>query len=244
MFGFVRASAFLLALPVFSSMGVPVRLRVALAALLGLLVAPQMPFVAMPPGFFSGVGRLVLEAVVGLTFGFTARLIFGAFETAGQIITTEMGLNMSAVLNPMNAMPTQAPGMMVFLLATMLLFALDLHHWLLAAFVKSYAVLPPGAAHFRAVVLEHFVKQTANLFVIALQMAAPIMAVGFVITLVFSVLGRAVPQMNVFSESFALRIVAGLIVFAVTLPVMAQHISNALRRMPEDVMRIAQWLAP
>jgi flagellar biosynthesis protein FliR len=55
-------------------------------------------------------------------------------------------------------------------------------------------------------------------------------------------LGRAVPQMNVFSESFAFRIMAGLFVFAVTLPLIGQHMANALRRLPDDMMRVAQWL--
>jgi flagellar biosynthetic protein FliR len=242
MFAFVRASAFLLVLPVFSAANVPVVVRIALAAMLGLLVAPSIPSAAVMPGFLSSIGRLVMEALIGLTLGFTARLVFGAFEVGGQLITAELGLNMSAVLNPMSTAPTQAPGMMLFLLATTLMFALDLHHWLLAGFVKSYSVLPVGGAHLKEVVLEHMLKQTSNMFVIAIQMAAPIMAVSFVITLVFSVLGRAVPQMNVFSESFALRIAAGLVVFAMTLPLLAQHMTNALRRMPDDVMRVAQWL--
>jgi flagellar biosynthesis protein FliR len=68
------------------------------------------------------------------------------------------------------------------------------------------------------------------------------MAVSFVVILVFAMLGRAVTQMNVFSESFAFRIMAGLFVFSATLPLMGQHIANALRRIPEDMMRVAQWM--
>jgi flagellar biosynthetic protein FliR len=242
MFAFVRASGFLLVLPVFSAANVPVLVRVALAAMLGLLIAPGLPPVAVLPGFLSSAERLIMEAVIGLTMGFSARRVFGAFEVGGQLITAELGLNMSAVLNPMSTAPTQAPGMMLFLLATTLMFSLNLHHWLIAGFVQSYSVLPVGGAHLKEVVLEHMVKQTSNMFVIAIQMAAPIMAVSFIITLVFSVLGRAVPQMNVFSESFVIRIAGGLTVFALTLPLIAEHMVNALRRMPEDVMRVAQWL--
>lgn len=242
MFAFVRASGFLLVLPVFSAANVPVVVRVALAAMLGFLVAPGLAPAIPLPGFFSSLGRLIMEALIGLTLGFTARLVFGGFEVGGQLITAELGLNMSSVLNPISTAPTQAPGLILFLLATMLMFALDLHHWLLAGFVKSYAVLPIGGGHLKEVVLEHMLKQTSQMFVIAIQMAAPIMAVSFVVTLVFSVLGRAVPQMNVFSESFALRITAGLLVFAITMPLIAQHMTNALRRMPDDIMRVAQWM--
>ena len=72
--------------------------------------------------------------------------------------------------------------------------------------------------------------------------AAPLIAVSFIITLVFSMLGRAVPQMNVFTESFAFRSLAGLAVFGLTLHLMAQHIMNYLQRLPEDVLRVAQLI--
>ena len=81
------------------------------------------------------------------------------------------------------------------------------------------------------------------MFVIALQLAAPVMAVSFIVSLVFSVLGRAVPQMNVFHESFTIRTLAGLSVFGVTLQLMAAHIDNYLRRLPEDVFSVAQLLS-
>lgn len=76
----------------------------------------------------------------------------------------------------------------------------------------------------------------------ALQLAAPLMAVSFLISLVFSVLGRAVPQMNVFAESFAVRPLVGLSVFGLTLELMSEHIINYLRHLPEDLMRVAQLL--
>ena len=68
------------------------------------------------------------------------------------------------------------------------------------------------------------------------------MAVSFVITVIFSVLSRAVPQMNTFSESFSVRCLAGLTVFGLTCHLMAQQIENYLRRLPEDILRVAQLI--
>jgi len=243
MFGFVRAGGFLLMLPIFSAANVPVKLRVVFAAMLGILVAPGMVVAHAAPTLFGSISLIASEALIGVSLGFVSRIVIGGFEIAGQLISSELGLNMSAIMNPLSTTPTQAPGMMLLLLATTLLFALDLHHWLIAGFVKSYAVLPVGGAHLREGLLLHVLKLTGQMFVVAVQMAAPIMAVSFVVILVFAMLGRAVTQMNVFSESFAFRIMAGMFVFAATLPLMGQHIANALRRIPDDMMLVAHWLS-
>jgi flagellar biosynthesis protein FliR len=68
------------------------------------------------------------------------------------------------------------------------------------------------------------------------------MAVSFLINVIFATLGRAVQQVNVFTESFAFRSLAGLAVFGLSLNLMAQHIANYLRRLPEDMLRVAQLL--
>jgi flagellar biosynthetic protein FliR len=88
------------------------------------------------------------------------------------------------------------------------------------------------------------IAQTSRIFVIALQIAAPLMAVSFLITLVFAVLGRAVPQMNVFQESFAARTLVGLLSFGLTCTLMGQHLANYLRRLPDDLARVVRLMAP
>jgi flagellar biosynthetic protein FliR len=241
---FVRAGAFLLVLPFFSMANFPVFMRVALSALAALLLAPLLP----PSGLqaLGSVGLLatfIQEAAIGLLLGFISRMVFYAVDLAGNVVASEMGLNLAAVFNPVSGQSSQAPGMILFFLAAVVMFTLDLHHWVLVGFERTYSVLPPGSAHANVALFEGVVKHTSNIFVVALQISAPIIAVSFVVTLVFSVFSRAVPQMNVFTESFAYRIAGGLIVFGFTLQLTAQHVLNHLRRLPEDLLRVAQIMA-
>jgi flagellar biosynthesis protein FliR len=74
------------------------------------------------------------------------------------------------------------------------------------------------------------------------QMVAPVLACSFLVTLIFSLLGRVVPQMNVFAESFPVKSLAGLFVFGTTCTLMAAHITNYLKRLPGDFLRVAQLL--
>jgi len=241
---FLRASAFLLVLPFFSMANFPVGMRVALGALTALLLAPLLPpFPLQQLGWLGLIGAMVQETAIGLLLGFISRMVFYAVDLAGNVVASELGLNLAAMLNPLSGQTSQAPGLILFFLAAVVMFTLDLHHWVLVGFERTYTVLPIGGAHLNAPLFEAVVKHTSQIFVVALQIAAPVMAVAFVITLVFSVLSRAVPQMNVFTESFSFRIVGGLLVFGFTLQLTAQHVLNYLRRLPEDLLVVAQMLA-
>src|SRR5260221_7249310 len=151
-------------------------------------------------------------------------------------------MNPGPGLNPMSGVGGEAPGLIPFFLCAMIFLTLDLHQWILLALQRSYQILPIGGVHLRPALFTDFVGRTSQLFLVGLVMAAPIIAVSFLINLVFSVIGRAVPQMNVFVESFSFRALAGLMVFGLTLNLMAQHVINYLRRLPEDFVRVAQLL--
>lgn len=240
---FLRVGAFLLVLPFFSATNFPATMRVALAAFVALLLAPLLP--AFPLGrldLLSLLGILLQETVIGLLLGFVSRTVFYAVDLAGSIVATEMGLNLAAVFNPLTRESTQAPGLILFFLAAVVMLTLDLHHWILFGFQRTYTVLPMGGMHLSSALFETVVKHTSTIFVVAVQISAPMIAVSFVVLLVFAVLSRAVPQMNVFAESFSFRIVGGLIVFGFTLQLTAQHVLNGLRRLPDDLLVVGQLL--
>lgn len=242
MFVFVRAGALLAVFPLFTVPNFPVQVRVALAAMLAFVTVPFVP-PAVAPGTVVGlIMALGKEAGIGLLLGFVSRLVFYLLEFAGAVMAAEMGLNLAASINPLSASRSEAPGLILFYLGAILFLTLDLHHWTLVAFQKSYTILPVGEGRLGSGLFYDIVGRTSRLFLLGTIMAAPIIAVSFLINLVFSVLGRAVPQMNIFVESISFRVLAGLVVLGFTLNVAAQHISSYLRGLPEDLLRVAQLL--
>jgi len=240
---FLRASSMLAVFPIFSARNFPVQLRLALGALLAGMVAATMPADAVQATDFWGLaGQMAVEVGLGLLIGFVGRMVFFMLEIAGSVISTEIGLTIPPGFNPLDDMQMSAAASMLYYLAAMLWLSLDMHHWMLIAFQKTYKYLPIGSAHFSQALLSDMIARTGGIFIVALQMAAPLLAVSFIISIVFAVLGRAVPQMNVFAESFAVRPLVGLSVFGLTLDLMSQHIMNYMRRLPEDMLRVAQGL--
>lgn len=240
---FLRISAFLLVLPFFSATNFPVRMRVALAALSALLLAPNMPAFALTKlPLFGIIGVMAQEVAIGTLLGFVARMVFYAADLAGNIVATEIGLNLGTIMNPLSQAASPIPGSILFFLAAIVMLSLDLHHWVLIGFARTYDVLPMGLAHLNGDLFATVVKHSSKIFVTALQIAAPVLAVSFVVTVIFGVLSRAVPQMNVFQLSFSFRIAAGLAIFGFTLQLTAQYVINYLNRLPDDLLRLAQML--
>jgi len=240
---FLRASALMAIFPVFSAKNIPVQVRVALGALVAFLVAPTVP--ASSAGImdlWALLGLMMCEVGFGLLLGFVSRMLFYALEVAGGIIATEIGLTLPSSMNPFSTSASSEIATLLQYMGGMLFLSLNLHHGLLVAFQRSYVFLPTGGGHLQESLLLDVVHRTSHIFVFAIQMAAPLMAVTFIILLVFAVLARAVPQMNVFSESFAIKLLSGMTVLGLTCQLMAQHIASFLQRLPEDVLRVAQLM--
>ena len=240
---FARLGAILAFFPLFSGGNVPVMVRIGLSALVSFLILPSVPVVTFQYVTLGVVIKaMAIEVSVGLLLGFICRLVFFAIELGAGIVASEMGLHMSNVFNPIAQQNMPTPGAILFWLTTMLMFTMDLHHWLLAGFQQSFAAVPIGAAGMSQDLYVDILARTSKVISSAVQMTAPVLACSFLITLIFSLLGRAVPQMNVFSESFPVKSMAGMFVFGMTISLMATHIMNYLRRLPTDFMRVAQLL--
>ena len=56
------------------------------------------------------------------------------------------------------------------------------------------------------------------------------------------VLARAIPTMNVFVESFSVRILVGVFLFGFTLSLAAREITGYLKQLPNDFVVVARLL--
>jgi len=85
--------------------------------------------------------------------------------------------------------------------------------------------------------IDNLIQWTGGIFLVGVQIAGPIVAISFILLLTFSFLGRAVPQMNVFSESFSVRIIVGLLTLGTSCELMSKQIADYLRGIPTDMFK-------
>ncbi len=124
------------------------------------------------------------------------------------------------------------------MLGILLFLGLNGHHIFLAvlhgSFVRWPIGLTVGPLPFRALVDGAAASQEWGILI-----AAPLVLVLFLTTVGLALLARAVPQMNLFSVGFALRIVIGLSATFILLPDLISDITNVFAQVCDFVLRLA-----
>jgi flagellar biosynthetic protein FliR len=104
----------------------------------------------------------------------------------------------------------------------------------------SFEILPIGSFFLRASPTAEFVEEVTHVFVIGTLIAAPFIALNFLINVSFAVLGKAVPKMNVFMTSFAIRILSGLVLLVSSILLISSYILENSRRSVQVMLDIIQ----
>ena len=217
---FARLGTILMLLPALGEQTIPARMRLtfalAFAFILYPLVVPQLG--GVPETLGGLVAALGHELAVGFILGGLIRLILSAAQVAGAVIAFQMGLSMAQTTDPTQAgVQGAVVGNFLAMLGVTLIFATDLHHMLLAGVYASYAYFPPGAPLMLGDAAEMAVRIIAHSFIIGIQMSAPLLVFGLVFYLGLGILGRLMPQIQVFFMAMPANIIIGLIIFALLL---------------------------
>ncbi len=94
-----RVTGLLVVAPFLGSAAVPTRIKIGLALLLTLFLAPLVP---AAPAALSAPALAVLllgEFAIGFLLGFTLQLIFEAGQIAGQVCGVQMGYSLASIVN-------------------------------------------------------------------------------------------------------------------------------------------------
>jgi len=234
---FLRATGLFLIMPVFSGSMIPAPVRIALSAILAYLLAPIFGnFGGVPEHWFIVVLEVIHEVLTGLLMGFAVRFLLYSLEMAGEIIAVQIGLSLSSNIDPMTRNQATPPNTMLLSLGTVLFLVTGAYQFCLVAFARSLEIFPPSAI-FAPQSINTVIDSSGRIFLLAVQISAPLLAISFLVNMAFSVLGRASPSLNVFMLSFPVQILAGLTVFSMTLGLTIQYILRDMQHLPESMLQ-------
>ncbi|MBI3512980.1 MAG: flagellar type III secretion system protein FliR [Proteobacteria bacterium] len=215
---FARVGSAMVLLPGIGENYVSPRVRILLAGAITIVVAPVVtPHLPPQPGSPWVLGLLLGgEIGIGLFIGSVARIMMATLETAGTLISFQIGLATASVFNPLISDQGSLTSVLISIAGMVLLFETDMHHLMLRGVVDSYTLFVPGALPPIGDFTEMISRTVSRSFAIALQIASPFLVVSLMLYVALGLVSRLMPQLQIFFVALPLQIVLGFLLLVVT----------------------------
>lgn len=237
--GSVRAAAWLMICPPFAGKGIPAIVKVLLSVGIALSVLPRLA--AQIPSSFSTpelmVG-IVEQAMVGVALGFITALLFAAVQAAGSLIDLFGGFSVAFAFDPLSLTGNAIFGRFYNLLASTLLFVTDGHQMVLRGFTRSYQAIPLSGNLSIEALQKILTDGLGQMFLAALQIAGPIIAVLFLADIGLGLLSRVAPALNVFGLGFPAKILLTLAIVGTAMLIVPSSVATLVDRSVTAVLTV------
>lgn len=242
---FIRVSAIMLLTPVFGDAVVPSIVKWGLSLLIAMILFPLVKGGLGPPGnleFLPLALKIAGELLIGVSIGFTAKFIFAGIQMAGETLGFQMGFSIASVIDPTSNIQISVVTEFQYMMSLLLFLGIDAHHIIISAISESYQALSPLNVHYSGALLQVIIRLSQEVFMIAVRISAPIMAVLLFTNVALGVVARTVPQLNVFIVSYPLTISVGLLFVGLTAPVFAELVARLFSGMAGKIALLMRIL--
>lgn len=210
--------------PGFNAGFVPPTVRVTLGlalafALAPLIVPPGQDVLALTPEAYGGL--LLGELALGAIIGFLLSTLLEAARLAGEIVDFQIGFRAGSMYDPATGGHSALLGQFWYLAALLFFFVINGHHWLMTGLMRSFELCPIGGLSSAPGLAGIAIQVISASFLLALQLAAPVVGALILADLTLGLVGRGMPQMNLMLVGMPAKITLGVAALALSSPMMA-----------------------
>lgn len=234
-----RIAGMMMYAPLLGSDRIPKRIKgliacvIAMGMIPGLKIQAQLP--QTPWELALAIGG---EIIFGLAMGMIVSFIFVAVQWGGEMIGTQMGLNLGQTLDPQFGGSSSMIGDLYFFLALLIFMGIDGHHAMLRGVRESFDAVPLLSVGMNASLLNLIIRLFQGATLLAMQLAAPMLVTMLIVDMSLGFVGKTVPQLNIMTAGISLRSLVGMLVLLVGLSLTSTVIRDSLQRAMQTV-----WLA-
>lgn len=219
---FARVGTAISLLPGFGSQQIPMDMRIVFALAVTLVLTPGLTNLlpAEPKEVSVLFLLLVSEITIGAFLGLLPRVFLSALQTAGTVLSMVASLSNMFIQDPIAEQQSSILASYLGVVALTLIFVTDTHHLMLTGLVDSYAVFNPVDGPPISDMTDHLARQVAESFLIGVQITSPLIVSGVAYYLMLGIMGRLMPQLQVFFFGMPIQIGMQLYLIMVTLTAM------------------------
>lgn len=229
----MRVSIVMFMLPIFSTNNIPVTVKAAMTIVFTLGVWPHLSLsgAIMPDHPFDIALMLLGEVVIGLVLGMAINFLFMGIQSGGELLGFQMGFTMINFADPLTGNNTGIAAFFLWMASLLTFLAFDGHLYMIKGFAASFSILPPGALYIGENILWEILALSAQVFVLALKIAAPVMVALFMVEVALGLVARTSPQIHIMEFGFPIKIGVGFFFLGLLLIIMANQVETFIRGM-------------
>ena len=228
-----RISPLFLVAPLFSSKMLPPRARGVAAVGLAIGIAPiaaNAPGAGeLPTDVWLLAGLLLKELLVGTAFAFALACLFAAITTAGTILDSLIGFSFGALVDPVTGTNGGVLNQLYALVGVMIFVVIGGDAWVIQGIAHTYETVPLAEAPAIGSMVEGAQVAFSGIFGAAIQICAPVMLAVLLTDVVFGLVSKVVPQLNVFAVGFPAKVTVGLVLVGASLPFVGGWLNDELQ---------------
>jgi flagellar biosynthesis protein FliR len=212
---FCRIGACLMLVPGFSSINIPVQIRLFIAivtsfALAPLLIATLRPLLVniLPLTLAFLIGS---ELLIGSIIGLGGRVFFLGLQTMATAMASGIGLSSipGAQVGEVDPAPPLVP--LIIAGATTLFFITEQHWQVLRGLMSSYAIWQPGDRLGGDMALAQLVSALSEAFMLTLRITSPFVVYSVIVNLAVGLINKLTPAIPVYFISTPFVLLGGLL---------------------------------
>ena len=237
--GAARTGAWMMICPPFNSRLIPGTVKALLSVGLTLPLFPYLRHTV--PSLDTGdiIASAALQVFVGASLGFITALLFAALQAAGDLLDVFGGFTLAMGYDPLSLNQSSVFGRFYNLVATTILFASDGHQVILRGFLQSFKTLPLNVTFSLNTFSQLLLKGVGEMFLAALQIAGPLIAVLFMTDVAFGLLNRVAPALNAFQLGFPAKILMVLLLSGLAITTLPQVLETIVDKATSAVLQIS-----
>ncbi|HEY1844308.1 MAG TPA: flagellar biosynthetic protein FliR [Buttiauxella sp.] len=224
---FIRILSFLHFCPVLDNKAFSRKLKIATALALTILITPMLPNNVVITELVSMRSIMLIgeQILWGFLFGMTLQLVFVALQTAGHILSMNMGLGMAMMNDPVNGSSTTVISQIIYVFCGLLFFIMDGHLLVVTILFKGFSYWPIGQAINQPTLYE-LAQSLGWIMASATLIALPTTFVMMIVQGGFGLLNRVSPTLNLFSLGFPISMLFGLLCITMIVAHIPDHYLN------------------
>lgn len=208
------AGVFMLA-PMLPSSIIPMRYKALLVMMMSAAMYPFLPVKLLDPAGLDLAAiapMIVSETMIGFSVGLLASIPIQAMEMSGVLMGQQVGFGLARVYNPEADIETDILGQLLVYIASGVFFATGGAEQMFLAMGSSFERVPIGGFTSSMLPLDLLTGIIGASFELAIRVAAPLTGITLLLVIVFGAIGKTMPQVNIMSVGFGIKIVIGLFV--------------------------------